>query len=86
MLGAVIFGLILPPDNASDHRQKEDTTWRYLFGFPAVLCVLSGLYLLIIIRMDTPKYYLMKETQEGDKLAEKVLSKIYKTESAEQLN
>ena len=82
MLGAVIFGLILPPDDASDHVQKQDTSWRYIFGLPAGLWIFSGLYLLFIIRMDTPKYYLMQKTQEGDKKAAKAVAKIYRTECA----
>jgi hypothetical protein len=35
------------------------------------------LYFLLVITTESPKFYLMKNTEEGDAMAGKVLRKIY---------
>lgn len=68
-LFATIFGIILPPDGSSNKVYDDSNSWRILFGFPAVLIVILLMYFLFVIKTESPKFYLMKGTEEGDAMA-----------------
>jgi len=58
---ALVGGLILPPDDSSIAVLESNWTWRLLFGFPVIVLGLLTLHLLLVIRTESPKFYLSKD-------------------------
>ena len=54
----------------------DNKTWRYVFGLPILTYSLCMICLLLIIRTDTPKYYIHLGDEES---AKKAIHKIYIT-------
>lgn len=52
---ATLFGLALPPDTDLV-ALRENQTWRYVYGFPILLCIIQILILLFVIKHDSPKF------------------------------
>ena len=80
-LVAVAGGLILPPDSSVNHILVNDTTWRYLFGFPLLPQLAIIIAFVFFIRFESPKFYLMKAdclVMEGEETSEEAKEMIKK--------
>ena len=52
-------GLLLPKDTDKE-AMEQNKTWRIIFGFPAFFFATILFGFLLIIRHDSPKYYISK--------------------------
>ena len=52
-------GLLLPKDTDKE-ALEQNQTWRIIFGFPLVFYAIILFGFLLIIRHDSPKYYISK--------------------------
>ena len=59
---------------------QESTSWRYIFGFAFVVLALGLLGLLLVVRYDSPKFYLLKGNEDR---AVKAIHTIYDTEGSQ---
>ena len=73
-------GLILPKDTDTE-ALKENQTWRLIFGFPLLLEFIILFGFLVVMRHDTPKYYVSKGNRA---MAIHAIHKIYKTYGKEE--
>jgi len=71
---AVLGGLLLPPDDASEEELLSVTLWRYLFAFPVIPLLFVLIHLLVNITGESPKFLLM---QGKDKEFHDAVCKIY---------
>ena len=61
---------------------EDNKTWRLIFGFPLLLYVIIIFGFMVVIRYDSPTYYVAR----GDTAkAREVVHQIYKTEGNEYL-
>jgi MFS family permease len=63
---AVFGGMILPPDNSLPSVLASSGKWRWLFGLQSVFLIFILLHMVLVIRWDSPKFYLMQGTKEGE--------------------
>lgn len=78
---ATFTALMLPPETASLKQLENNTTWRYIFGFPIVLFLIVILGMLIFVKTDTPKFLLQTDEIE----AEIAIRQIYIIEEPEEV-
>lgn len=55
ILLSYIVGIIFVP--VPEAEQLESQSWRVVFGFPMIFNVLQFILILLVFRMDSPKYY-----------------------------
>jgi len=67
------------PDDNDVVALKENESWRLVQGLQLIVFVIILIYLLTLVRYDSPKFYV---TQKQDEQAKKVIRKIYKTDGA----
>ena len=73
---AAFTAVVLPADDASTLVLSENTSWRYIYAFPILLYLLVLAGLMIFVKTDTPKFYLLR----GDRhMAATSVKNIYKT-------
>ena len=60
---ATCSGLILPKDTDKE-ALEQNQSWRLIFGFPAVFFIVELFGFLLIIRHDSPKYYISRGDRE----------------------
>ena len=70
----------LPKDTAEDSEFEDNTTWRYIFGLSFIWIAIGMLGFLLVIRNDTPKYYL---TNGDEPSAIASINKIYNTRGSD---
>ena len=75
---STIMGAILPPDT-NEELLKEDTNWRIIFAVQPTMLVLSIVLFLVLVRHDTPRFYIMNGQEQK---AKSVIQKIYMTEGS----
>ena len=61
-------GLILPPDE-EEEELKEDGNWRVIFAIQPALYLLSIALFYVFVRIDSPRYYIIKGDERNAKLA-----------------
>ena len=71
---STIIGAVLPPDESED--LGETNAWIFIFMLHPILMVITIALFLILIRTDTPRFYLSTGQEEKAKL---VLKKMYDT-------
>ena len=78
---ALLFGLILPKDTDTA-ALDENKSWRLIFAVPFIFFGMILFGFLVIIRHDSPKYYISK----GDRaMAIHAIHSVYKTNGSDYL-
>lgn len=76
---ALISAVILPPMNAPDQEYMDTESWRIIFGMSFVWVGVGLFGYFVLVRLDTPKFYLSKGSEE---YAIKSIKNIYNTEGS----
>ena len=75
-----MMAISLPKDNAADSEFEDNTSWRYNFGLSFIWVAIGMFGFLLVIRNDTPKYYL---TNGDEPNAIASIKKIYNTRDSD---
>ena len=55
-----MFSALLLPPNSDKAALQSSQAYLYIMGFPIVIYVLMAVFLLTVIKYDSPKYYLVR--------------------------
>ena len=65
------------PDDDDTEALKANESWRWVQGLQLIVLVIFFVYLVSLVRYDSPKFYV---TQKQEEKAKQVIKKIYKTD------
>jgi MFS family permease len=55
---AAFTGVVLPKDDSTTLEYAENTSWRWVYGFPIIFYILIISGFLFFVKTDTPKFLL----------------------------
>ena len=73
---------LILPEEKDEEGLAADKKWRILFGLPILMYTLMLIGFILIIRYDSPKYYMSADRKQS---AIRSIHKIYRTEGSDRI-